>query len=202
MCIRDSTTTVATVSKRMNMLDGVGYALYRNELNNSNQQLYHIDEGQVYSMSGDGTIAENPMQIRNWHDEIYRQGISQNTGMTISGGDDKGNYYISADYLDHEGTVLGSSYRKGDVRFNFNRDLNENLRIEARVNAFKAKGDFAQDGDRAAGSRSFTRTVNAFRPLTAAVPEDDLNDSEDAYISNPLKWIYDYDDISNETRYF
>ena len=197
-----STTTAATVSKRMNMLDGVGYALYRNELNNSNQQLYHIDEGQVYSMSGDGTIAENPMQIRNWHDEIYRQGISQNTGMTISGGDDKGNYYVSADYLDHEGTVLGSSYRKGDVRINLNRDLTENLRIEARVNAFKAKGDFAQDGDRAAGSRSFTRTVNAFRPLSAALPEDDLNDSEDAYISNPLKWIYDYDDISNETRYF
>ena len=86
-----TTTTASTVSKRMDMLDGVGYALYRNELNNSNQLLYHTEDGQVYSMDAAGNIAENPMQIRNWHDEIYRQGISQNTGMTISGGDDKGN---------------------------------------------------------------------------------------------------------------
>lgn len=75
----------------------------------------------------------------NWMDAVYRDNaLLQNYELSISGADDKTNYYISGGYYDQDGIALGSSFRRYSFKTNFERraarwltiGLNSNLNYQ------------------------------------------------------------------------
>ena len=220
------TTTFRSIRKKYDMLDGVGYAQYQNEswpLNNSNSagnpQIedrvpFYIEDNNIYaigySTSGNGNannptittgsaIGEIPLESYNWQDIVYYQSMSQQFGLSASGGGDNGNYYISAGFGDQRGIVRNSNVKTGDLRINLNQDLNKNLNLQARATAFFTKTDFANSGDLIGSSnQSFVRSTIVFRPIVASASDDFV---EDLATSNPFSWINDFTDISDEKRF-
>jgi TonB-linked SusC/RagA family outer membrane protein len=199
-----SSSSVRTVTKKYNVLDGVGYANYQNETDNVNGEdpIYHVDGSEVYGITYDSgnnpVIGTTPAQIINWQDEIYGQGFSTKAGFSASGGGDKGNYYISAGFDDQEGVVQNASQKSGDLRINLNQDLTDKIKLEARVSAFFNTTDFAEAGDLIGANQSLIRNVIAFRPV---ITEDVVDFGEDLEAANPYSWINDFSDISKEKRY-
>ena len=203
------TTTFRSIRKKYDMLDGVGYAQYQNEswpLNNSNSTgnvPFYIEDNNIYavgySTAGNPTIGEIPLESYNWQDIVYYQSMSQQFGLSASGGGDNGNYYISAGVGDQRGIVRNSSVKTGDLRINLNQDLNKNLNLQARATAFFTKTDFANSGDLIGSSnQSFVRSTIVFRPIVASASDDFV---EDLATSNPFSWINDFTDISDEKRF-
>lgn len=208
-------TSISNISKKLNPLDGIGFANYRNEIDfnaseisgNPYQPAYQIDNssGLIYRINynettGDAVVASSPYEEYSWQDEIYRTGISNSSGISARGGSDLGNFYFSMGLLDHKPIVNGSSYKTGDFRLNLKRDLSKRLSLQLNFSAFTGKGDFAQDADRAAGSRSFYRTGVVYRPLVSDNVELDIDD--EAYINSPISFLEDFSDLTEETRYF
>ena len=197
-----SNTSVRVMTKQYDVLDPYGFAAYANEINNNNglAPRYFIDDDYtIYGINDDGSISDVPARSYHWQDEIYRTGISRKVGGSVSGGSDNGNYYISAGFDNQEGIVPTSSFQSGDMRINFNQDLNENLILEARMSGYLSSTNFAESGDLLGGSnQSFIKQVISFRPI---ITEEFENFGEDLDISNPYSWVNDFEDISKESRY-
>jgi TonB-linked SusC/RagA family outer membrane protein len=197
-----SNTSVRVISKKYDVLDPYGYAAYVNEVNAGNGIVprYIIDDYAIYGVDiTTGAISDVPARSYHWQDEIYRSGISRKVGGSVSGGTDSGNYYISAGFDDQQGIVPTSSFKSGDMRINFNQDLNDKLILEARMSGYLSSTNFAESGDLLGGSnQSFIKQVISFRPI---ITEEFEDFGEDLDISNPYSWINDFEDISKESRY-
>jgi TonB-linked SusC/RagA family outer membrane protein len=193
-------SSVSTIDTKIEMLNGLEFVNYVNEaafLNAGNPR-YHISEGEIYPISRENVISDTQSRQVNWQDEIYQLGYSHSAGASFSGGSDKGNYYISTGYDDQGGIIENSRFQKGNFSITVNQNLSPKLKVNAKLSAFYAEGNFAQDGDRAGGQqRSFTSSVLTYRPLMG-VGEDGFDLL--GYFK-PYSWINDFEDVSEETRF-
>jgi TonB-linked SusC/RagA family outer membrane protein len=152
------TSSVRSINNKYNVLDGFGYANYVNEIRENNGDAnprYLVDGPNIYSIAN-GIQSTDPVEIYNWQDEVYINGVSQKFGASASGGSDNGNYYISTGFDNQEGVVQNSSFKSSDIRINLNQKLNDNLQLKARMSGFLSTNDFVQGGDLIGNSnRSF-----------------------------------------------
>ena len=198
------TNSIRSIDKTYDVLDGVGYANYQNELAllNGNNPRFDVGAsgvfGVTYDPAGNPTVSDTPAQILNWQDELYRQSFSTKVGFTASGGSDNGNYYISAGFDEQEGIVSSSSLKSTDVRINLNQDLTDKLKLSARVSASFNDTNFAESGDLIGANQSFVRNSILFRPVLTGEIEDLGDDLESG---NPYSWVNDFLDVSKEKRY-
>ncbi len=198
------TTSIRTIDKKYDVLDGNGYANYQNEmalLNDLNPR-FQIDGSQIfgitYDTAGNPNVSNRPAQILNWQDELYRQGFSTKAGFSASGGSDNGNYYISLGFDEQEGIVSNSSLKSSDFRINLNQDLTDKLKLQARVSASFNDINFTEGGDLTGANQSFVRNAILFRPVITEEIEDF---GEDLEASNPYSWVNDFEDVSKAKRY-
>lgn len=78
--------------------------------------------------------AGDPVQRFDYQDAIFRRGITYNTSLSLSGGDDATQYYLSGAYTNQEGIVEGTDYRKTNVRLNLDRTIFEWLALSTNLN--------------------------------------------------------------------
>lgn len=192
-------TSVSEITERFDILDALGYANYQNEalaVNGGDPRFSIIGED-IFPIAADGTVSDTAAEQHNWHDEIYKQGFSRSAGASFSGGTEKGNFYASVGYNDQGGIVENSRLKNGNFSINLNQDLSDKLTINTKLNAFYSTGNFAQDGDRAGGQRSFVGNILRYPTL---VTNGGTFDNEDG-ISSPFTWVNDFQDTSEESRF-
>lgn len=92
----------------------------------------------------DGTIDEwmamgmiDPVRFPNtdWWDIIARDGSVQNYNISISGSNDKSNFYISGGIMDEEGLQINNDFKRYNARMNYDYKLLHNMNIGVRVDA-------------------------------------------------------------------
>lgn len=107
-----------TVPQRIPLLDRMGYQTINTEL------LANAGQGPV-----PGNDPSSPEYINNintdWQNEGYKDGSIQNYNLAIKGGTAQTGYFVSLDYLDNKGTLVGSGpdYKRYSLRVNTNTDL-------------------------------------------------------------------------------
>ena len=202
------TSTVTDITKTYDMLDGVGYANYSNAARAAagESPRYRVEGGNVFSYltNPDGTpsdtVDNTANELYDWQDYIYKQGISSNLGVTFSGASDSGDYYLSAGFNDMNGLIDNASFQTTDLRLNLNYDINEKLRVEARLSTFFSESDFAEGGDLIGGDQSFVQQTVSYNPIIANGLEDVSDFFDGNVLSNPIAWIDDFTDESKENR--
>ena len=101
-------------TSRIDMLNLREFAEYYNDLYKVGQvaqNAYYADP----SVLGEGT---------NWQDAIFRTALQHQHQISVQGGTDKVQYYISGSYMNQEGTIIGSNFE----RFSFRSNLDAQLR--------------------------------------------------------------------------
>ncbi len=63
----------------------------------------------------------------DWQDEIFRTALGQEYMLSLSGGNDKSGYFISGNYLDQDGVINNSSYKRYTLRSNINSRLTNKI---------------------------------------------------------------------------
>lgn len=112
-------TGFQSVSENLDVLGGKQYA----ELVNLRAPGTYTAE--QISSYGQGT---------NWQDEIFQDAIVHNHQISLSGGNNKGNYYLGLNYFDQDGIVRSSSSQKYNIRLNIQSRPLENLLITTNAN--------------------------------------------------------------------
>ncbi len=111
--------TSISFQKEINRLEVLNAKEYVNYINEIDPDYY--DNPSSY---GEGT---------NWQDIVYRNGLLQNYQLSISGGTDKVNYYLSGNYYDHEGIIIGSEYKRYSFNSNITAQVLDWLNVGAKV---------------------------------------------------------------------
>lgn len=65
----------------------------------------------------------------NWQDAIFQTAFQHQHQIGAQGGTEKIQYYVSAGYMDQEGTLIGSNFNRLSVRTNLDAQLKKWLKL-------------------------------------------------------------------------
>ncbi|MFA6404202.1 MAG: TonB-dependent receptor [Salinivirgaceae bacterium] len=76
----------------------------------------------------------------DWQNELFRQGSTESYELAIQGGNKDTKYYISGEYLNQNGIVVNSGYKRFSVRSKLASDITEKLNINLNISGNHQKG--------------------------------------------------------------
>jgi TonB-dependent starch-binding outer membrane protein SusC len=85
-----------------------------------NPSLYRYPEYQIYRANKEGT---------NWYDEIYRPGWMQEYDMSVVGGGQNSNYAFSGSYLNEDGYLIHTNFKRYTFKMNADAKLNDWFKV-------------------------------------------------------------------------
>ena len=138
----DSYVGISNPWKKIDVMGVEDYALMTDYINGLND--YSVDGKLYYSKNPDGSLYFDDAKFhrvdtirrnspRNWWDAITRTGFKQNYNLSVSGGNEKTKFIVSANYFKENGFVETSSYQRFNVRANINHQLASWLNMQASM---------------------------------------------------------------------
>lgn len=94
-------------------------------------------EGKYYEPKGGYT---------DWYDLLFRQGVSSNTEISASGGNDKTTFYVSANILDQQGLALNSDFLRYSGRVNLTQKVSDKLSFGVNIMTAHTDQDVNNNG--------------------------------------------------------
>lgn len=70
---------------------------------------------------------QNAITRTDWFKEVIHSALISNHNFSIQGGGEKSNYLVSLGLIDNNGIVLGTNYKRYNVRFNSQQEIFKNL---------------------------------------------------------------------------
>jgi iron complex outermembrane receptor protein len=133
-------------------------------------------------------------------DAIMHTGINQTYNAAISGGNENGKYRLSLGYLDQQGIVRKTDFKKYSVGFNSNFKFLENRRLGLDLNIITNQylEHVAPITNNAGASNSLIGQALQWNPTRALKIGDSLNNFEGTIV-NPLTMQEGYNDQSKVT---
>ncbi len=119
----DATVGVKEATKLVNMAGANQYAGY-------------VNEASVYYGSGDSIVTKATLAAggnTDWYSEILKKGFFQNHNVSLSGGSEKVNYFLSAGYLTDEGIIRSNSFERFTLRNNNDYKLTDNFKVSTLI---------------------------------------------------------------------
>lgn len=115
---------VSEVTKKLDLMDLRDFAKYQNEvlplIGNP-----PADEFKDPSLLGRGT---------DWQDAMFQRGRIQNHQLSFSGGKDRTTYYLSLNYFDNKGILIGSDFKRYSTRFSLDNQLKSWAKVGVSAN--------------------------------------------------------------------
>lgn len=119
----DGSVGVREISKLVNMAGANQYANY-------------VNEASVYYGSGDSLIKSSQLAAganTDWYDAITKRSLLQNHNVSVSGGSDKINYFLSAGYIGDGGIIKTNKFDRFTLRSNNEYKFTNALKLSTLV---------------------------------------------------------------------
>lgn len=116
---------------------------YMNNVNIFTKERYLYDKKMVpygdtpYDNGWSPSFSEQEIsnaKTTNWKDEILQNGKITNHSITINGGSNNLNYYVSGNYFDQEGSVINSGMQRFALRSNVGANLLSFIKLTTAIN--------------------------------------------------------------------
>ncbi len=65
----------------------------------------------------------------DWPDQVFRTGLDQQYHLSASGGSEKTNYFISGNFRNQEGIVIGSGMKRYNARVNIDQKASDRIKV-------------------------------------------------------------------------
>lgn len=136
----------------------------------------------------------------DWQDLIFRRGHIQNHQLSVSGGSDRIQYYVSGVYYDQMGVIKSSEFNRLSLTSNLRFDLSDKIRIHLNSILRSSKQDGVRTQGNAGNSAGVITAAQTFEP-TVGILDADGNYTQSkvgiAPFPNPFGVI---DGISSENK--
>jgi TonB-linked SusC/RagA family outer membrane protein len=131
----------------------------------ANPALYNLQTYRILKANKAGT---------DWWKLLFKPALTQSNQLSISGANDKSNYAISMGYLDDQGTLLNSYFKRLSLRVNTQFKIKPWLRVGENVDlAYATSNSEARSGSSNFGS-NFNNDIAALYELSPLLPEYDI----------------------------
>lgn len=112
---------ISTIPKYIKTLSPADFATIENARRTGNGGSAIIPASEISALQAGGGV--------DYQREILRTGISKNIQLSTSGKAGKINYFMSANYMDQNGVLITTSYKRFSGRVNLNSQITEKLKI-------------------------------------------------------------------------
>ncbi len=170
-----------------------------NENGGTGYQIYTLPEGEML-IGTDGLL--NPKASLgytdgnyyytpdNWEKNTFSNNMRQEYNLSISGGADKYNYYLSAGYLDDQGVIKGSGFRRISTRLKTDYQVKEWLKVGANLSYTNSDSRYPDEQTNTASSANAFYIANFIAPVYPLY----VRDAEGKIMTNQGRKVYDYGD--------
>jgi TonB-linked SusC/RagA family outer membrane protein len=169
------------VAKRIPLLGGPEWGELVNEAN--------VNVGNAPPIANPAALTTT-----DWQEEIFRRAPIANNEISLSGGTQKTQYFLSGSYLNQTGVVIGSGFSRGNFRFNFDQKINDKLKVGINMSMNRSKTDRVSTGDR---DGIVAVAIVKSPAIPARRPDGSLN-PDDPYISNIDNPLIIADQVRND----
>lgn len=168
---------VQTIANRIDVLSAREYITAMNELAQAAGSTVPFDSNAI-SAIGAGT---------DWQDEVFRSALLNVHNISVSGGNEKTNFFVSGNYFDQEGIVLNSGIEKFIGRVNIETKLSDKFKLGVNLNTSLVKDQNSVDGlnnNESAGPINAALLYDPTEPIFDA--SGNFAQSEFLTVNNPL----------------
>jgi TonB-linked SusC/RagA family outer membrane protein len=147
-------------------------------MNLMNEQAISKGNPPVYS---EEEIKNNTIDT-DWQKEVFRKAPTFDLSLAVRGGTQKSRYYISGNYFNQEGIIIGSDFRRYNITMNYDYRINDRFSIETG-NTFAYSVNNRVEGD---------QTLNGPLPNAISMPpiypvyNEDGTYNNDGPYANPV----------------
>ncbi len=118
-----------------------------------------VDESGPFFVAQDGTVYYNILEKRSRevfndsnYDQIFQDGHYWDNSLSLSGGDEKSNFFFSLSDFNQEGVVRNNSdYRRSTLRLNAERRFNDVIRIKSNTSYIRTQSNRIRRGNSSSG---------------------------------------------------
>ncbi|QHV94524.1 SusC/RagA family TonB-linked outer membrane protein [Spirosoma endbachense] len=121
--------SVQSLRKKIDLLNATEYAQMVNETAQNDGKAPVYTDNQIRGF-GQGT---------DWQDQAYRKAPMMSHQLSVTGGNDKTKYYASLNYLDQDGIVRNSGFKRLSFRINGDQTLGTRGRLSTALAVTQAK---------------------------------------------------------------
>ncbi len=119
---------VSEVARKLDLMNLQEFARYQNEI----LPIIGITPSEEFadpSLLGKGT---------DWQEAMFQKGAIQNHQLSFSGGQNKTNYYVSLNYFNNKGILIGSDFERYATRLSFDTQLKSWAQVGMSLNASRS----------------------------------------------------------------
>jgi TonB-linked SusC/RagA family outer membrane protein len=143
--------------KRLDMMNLREYAEYYQSFVNDGW----IQKSQANANYSDPSILGNGT---NWQDAIFQTALQHQHQVSAQGGTDKVQYYVSGNFMNQEGTIIGSNFKRYSVRANLDAQLKSWLKLGMST-TFSTTNDDLKRADGSEGIITYSLTTLPDMPI-------------------------------------
>lgn len=126
----------------------------------------------------------------NWQDEIFHTAISKEYNISVSGGDKNGSYMYSGGYLDNQGVIVNSYYKRYSARANNTRKVNDLLEIGANISFTSSDNRLARTNSENYGVITSAISFNPTRPVFDPSKDSGFSEDFSSGLANPYLTVH------------
>ena len=199
--VRLSTShSVQFIPRRLNVLNAYQYVKYQEgiayALDNYNPGGPGSEVDEFYNRWGDPELYRN-IKGTSWQDEIFRVSELDQYNLAVSGGNNTTGLYFSTEYINQEGTLLNTGFKKLTNNLRVTHKISDNTDFRAQIQyTFNNRSGLNVSGDRVV---SVIRDAVQFRPVEPLNDDGlllggiDPNDPNQTAFFNPVKNLVNTD---------
>jgi TonB-linked SusC/RagA family outer membrane protein len=105
---------------------------------------------------------DKPLYNTNWEKEVYKPAVSTSHYLNFQGGSDKSLYSLSLGYLDQNGLMIESGFRRYSARLTVDNDVRKWLTVGGNFSLIQSKQNVVSDAN---GSLNVPRMVSEEVPI-------------------------------------
>ncbi len=150
---------------------------------------YGTNNPQPVGLDGKLTPGLQPLWNDDWRDALSQSAHYKEINVRVSGGGENSRYFISGGYLDDQGAVIESGFKRYNFRTNITSDVKDWLQVGLNVSGTHSIQNYPKQDDSAISNViGFSRGVPSFYPIY------ERNLENGAYLIDPNtgQRIFDY----------
>jgi len=121
----DGFTGIQQVSKRYDMMNATQYGIFLDSLQSQQNQLQGTNLALPYTTQQISSFGKGT----NWQDAIFRTAPVSSVTAGFAGGGPDSRYYLSFNYYQQQGIIIGSNFKRGILRYNLDQDISSRLKL-------------------------------------------------------------------------
>src|SRR5690606_19877027 len=109
------------ILNKVDVLDGEGWVRYKTASRKTDDLNVLLDPIELANYNAGRDV--------DWQDVILKEGLQQSHSISVSGGSEKTQFSVSANYLEQRGIVVNSDFKRGSVQINLDHQINDKIKI-------------------------------------------------------------------------